>query len=269
MTDLRLLLGVGVMVIGGGAAVGACSDDAPTFGPTGGAAAVGGSSAGGASAGGAGPSGGGGASDGGGGAGGGGATATGGAGGSGGAGGAGGSGGAAAGGAGGAGGTGGTGGMGGGGGRGPVCAGTATACDTFSDDVDCNEQGGCNTSGTCVEPSGGGGSIGCAAHTEQAACEAMGCSWLMPCQPTLDCSNSNFPNSTVCNLQTGCEWDVANDTCVVKQQNGCVDELVEVDCGVLLGCTWVQDNFSCGGVADDCSTFDTTTCAEQDGCSVE
>jgi hypothetical protein len=167
-----------------------------------------------------------------------------------------------------------------------MCSGMATACDTYADDVACSDQGGCFVSGACVEPGtgfggaggtgggggmgGGGGNIGCGMYTDKATCETMGCDWLMPCLPTVDCVNDpQLNNDVTCNQQQGCEWDVNNNECIVKLVNGCVDELVEMDCGLLMGCAWDQDYFSCGGTADDCSTFNTTNCADQDGCMVQ
>ncbi len=274
--DNRMVMCV-LVVLSGGLCAEACSDDDSRFTGTGGSAADAGSStggdavggngtsAGGAPAGAGGSVGGAGAATGGNGNAGGGATggtggATGGMGGVGG----------AAGGMGGAG--GGMGGVGGAGGQAPICEGTETACDTFTTDVTCSVQSGCFVNGTCAEiggAGGAGGNMGCAAYTESTTCEAQGCAWLMPCQPTVACDGGSFPNATVCNLQTGCEWDVNNGTCIIKQVNGCVDSLVEADCTVLVGCTWDDTVFTCGGTAQACATFDVASCSDQDGCAVQ
>jgi hypothetical protein len=87
----------------------------------------------------------------------------------------------------------------------------------------------------------------------------------MPCQPAQACNT--YPNSTTCNLATGCEWDIANQVCIVKMMNGCVDSVVKSQCQALVGCLWTDANVSCIGTATPCGSIsDATACANQMGC---
>jgi hypothetical protein len=128
-------------------------------------------------------------------------------------------------------------------------------------DTTCQDQDGCFVSGVCD------GTAACEDYSDQATCDANGCDWLLPCQPAVDCGAQM--TSTVCNLQTGCEWDIVDDVCIVKQTNGCVDELVAGDCGMLVGCLWNAAYFSCGGTATECSAIDVADCVDQEGCTVQ
>jgi hypothetical protein len=114
---------------------------------------------------------------------------------------------------------------------GPVCEGTADACDSFDNSDDCLAQTGC-------APVMGG------------------------CSPVIACGI--LPMAS-CEVQADCEWDADEEVCIVNSESACLAASQEADCAP--GCSWSDLEFECVGEATSCESLDEADCSAQQGCS--
>ena len=142
-----------------------------------------------------------------------------------------------------------------------ICNGTATACGTYGDSTNCNNQAGCswdtaNCEGSCTS---------CGSYGSEGTCEdQLGCSWTSTgCSGTCTVCDT-YGTEIPCDSQDGCTWGTEN-SCYGNCSN--CTSLNSTSCGDQGGCSW-EEGEACDGTCTSCDTYGTEgTCDGQGGCS--